>query len=190
MEITLLDIVFGSILFVSAFLGFFKGSIGVILSILTFIGGIFSANYIKIFVINVLKEYIVDYVTINLLSYFLSFMFGYAIISILCSPILTSLSVFSNNILNKILGIPSGLLKGILINGTILILLLGPIIYSIEEKDLDNKMPKWIYNSNTFYYVKNYIPYAKIKSAAKEYLQNQQEKEQDDLEKTIFELQQ
>ncbi|MFO1130055.1 MAG: CvpA family protein [Rickettsiales bacterium] len=189
MEITLLDIVFGSILFVSAFLGFFKGSIGVILSILTFIGGIFSANYIKIFVINVLKEYIVDHTTINLLSYFLAFMFGYAIISILCSPILNSLSVFSNSILNKIFGIPAGLLKATLINGIILALLLGPVIYSIEEKDFNNKMPKWIYNSITFHYVKNYIPYNKIKLIAKEYLQSKEEKEQDDLEKTIFELQ-
>lgn len=190
MELTLLDIAFISIAFISSFLGFFKGGVNVLLGIITFIASIFSASYLNIFVANVLKEYIIDYTTIQLLSYFIAFLLGYAAISIMLSPILVSVSAFSVSFVNKFLGIFAGFFRGAIINIIILLLLLGPIIWSLDEKQFNSAIPKWIQTSIVFTNIKHYIPYVKIQQIAKQYLQTKEEKEQDDLEKTIFQLQQ
>jgi len=153
--ITFLDIILFSTIGISTFLGFFKGLIEVFIGTFILIISILSVEYLDPYVSSMLKEYIVDDFIVKLLSYFISFIFGYLSSTLIFNPIIQVFFYFSKSMINKVLGIPAGFIRGVIISLGIFGLLIMPLSFKFE-KDLEENLPTWIKTSIYYSYVRKF----------------------------------
>lgn len=169
MALTFLDIIVLTIMVTSTFLGLFKGLVDVILGMVVFGLSLLGVHYVNPYIVTMLKEYITDPTIISISSYFIGFLFTYLCLTVLLSPINRIFYQFSYGFVNKILGVPAGFFRGVIINFVLLSILIIPLAAKLPKEELESSMPEWIKLSVSYVYIKKFVSVNTISEFAKNY---------------------
>ena len=161
MILGILDIILLSIICISTILGFWSGLLRSLIAVCSFVGAILLAFFLYPFNLDFLSGHISAGLFLTFSSAILSYSISVVACNIIKSVLNHSLFIISGGIIDRLLGIVFGFIRGIMIAlllfYTLIVFATGNYSDGDFVKDLDifnTKEPKWIYDSGSFQYCK------------------------------------
>jgi uncharacterized membrane protein required for colicin V production len=159
MTSTFLDIIIIIIISASTLLGVIYGLINVSISTIAFFGTIILAFVTFPYVEDVLNIYITNPILISICTGVLSYILSFLLFAIFKSVSYKITNPISGGILDKLLGLVFGVLRGYIISGLFIILLISIASTKSVNREEIKKMeftkedrPKWLFSSYSFDY--------------------------------------
>ena len=157
----MLDLILLSIVCISTIIGFWSGIIRSLISVCSFVGAIVIAVLLYPFTLAILSDHMSSGLFLTFSAAILSYAVSATACNVLQSILNHSLFIISRGIIDRLLGMVFGCIRGVVISLLLYIVLLvcgtGNYMDAEDIKDLeifDKTEPKWIYDSTSFEYLK------------------------------------
>ena len=163
MIFSILDIILLSVVCISTILGFWSGLLRSLIGVCSFVGAILLAFFLYPFTLDFLSDHMSNGLFLTFSAAILSYSASVVSCNVIKSVLNHSLFIISGGIIDRLLGIVFGVIRGfviaLLLFCTLIVFATGNYADAESANDLDifnTKEPTWIYDSRSFIYFKEF----------------------------------